>query len=187
MPDSNKGRHSRKVSVFDPQKTIERKAPSTASVLIDEQTLKVSSSRPLLNDDATVQVTVRIPISQKSKMVDDAATTVLNRQELFAEAARLDHAGHRERNIKQQQMLERTFENPKITDFLPSDIRPTIATPAISEKTIADQQIVQVGTWREFIVEVDDQMCLIVPIEIARSGLLKPGRRLVARIRTLDD
>lgn len=190
MPDFNKGRYSRNISVYDPNDTTERRHPSATSAHIDEKTLQAPSSHPLLNEDATIQVPIRVQLPETTRpaaIVDEAATTVLNRQDLFAEAARLDNAAHQARNIKQQQMLEQTFENPRITDYLPSDIRPTIAMATLSEKTIADQEIVHVGAWREFIVEVDDQMCLIVPIEIARSGLLRPGRRLVARIRALDE
>ncbi len=187
MPDSNKGRHSRKVTVYDPYDTTKKLSVSAASLQLDETTLKATASKPFINDDTATQVAVRRPIIKKELMVDDAATTVLSREQLFIEAARLDQAAHSARNIKQQQMLERTIENPKITDYLPSDIRPTVATAAISGHTIADQEVVQIGTWREFIVEVDNQLCLIVPIEIARSGLLKPGRRLVVRIRTLDE
>lgn len=187
MSDSQKGRYPRKISVHDPNDANTSRPQSAASAPMSEKTVKAPQPPPLLNEDATLQVSVRVPLSEKTILADNAATTIMNRQELLDEATRLDRAAHHIRNVKQQQMLERTRENPKITDYLPADIRPTIATPAIGVKTTPAQQTVPAGSWREFIVEVDDQMCLVVPVEIARSGLLKPGRRLVARIRSFEE
>lgn len=189
MSNSKKGDPSKKVAVYDPLEATMKQPQPNPFHAESKRTVPLTMPQPLTGEDATIQVPIRTPFNYKptsAGLLDDAATEVLSRQELFAQAARIEHAVRNSQTLKQQNM-EMTTERPRLTDYLPDDIRPTIATPAIGEHTIADQEIVKVGSWREFIVEVDDQLCLIVPIEIARSGLLKPGRRLVARIRTLDE
>lgn len=190
MSDSKKGRRPSPIPVFDPLLETTVKQPQPNPLLAANKPTIPIPSPQLLNDDATIQVAIKIPKSEHSKpaeiLLDDASTEIFSRQELFAQAARLEQA-RRHPQPGRNQHLEMTTESPFITDCLPGDIRPTIATSAIGERTIEDQEIVKLGSWRECIVEVDDQLCLVVPIEIARSGLLKPGRRLVARIRSLDE
>ncbi|MBA2663894.1 MAG: hypothetical protein H0U74_16515 [Bradymonadaceae bacterium] len=66
-------------------------------------------------------------------------------------------------------------------------------THEVSRKALQAQTLRVAGLdlgadgWLEFVVEVDHQSCLIVPIEVARSGLLKPGMRLAVRMRVQEE
>ncbi|MFU8802731.1 MAG: hypothetical protein ACNA8W_02880 [Bradymonadaceae bacterium] len=161
---------SRKGGEYDDLETRPRRHPVELANML--KTIKVEA----VSAEATVE------LDQVDLIVEDAPTELMNRDEVL-------------RNIKH----DRGEVESKYS-------KPTIRVPAIEQETVPDRpstlgveysnndahlritmDMEDNSRWVEFVAEVDKNGCLMVPVELIRIQLFKPGQRLMIRVHGLDD
>lgn len=157
--------------------------PSPAQPAADQTvTIPARIDRALL--DATQQLPVQP--ADAPHAVDKTVTIPARLDLALLDAA---HRAHTRPTAPQQVVTHNSPQNHAPGTFSP-DPDATMESPADLVPLLASHGGTHVLThedgWLEFIVEVDENKSLIVPIELARRGLLKPGMQLRVLARLMN-